>query len=244
MIRASLFWLLPFQIKHAMAELYLVRHGQASFGADDYDQLSDLGTQQSVWLGEYFAQRDITFDRVMTGTLRRHEQTAAGIYRGLDRPLEHCDVEPGLNEYDFQALFRGLDTGHREQRDLAALATRSKHDFYKALKEVLRLWTEGALDGRVPESWAAFQQRVHEAKSAIQLSKAQRVLVVSSGGVIAALTQQVLQAPAATAIALNMQIRNSSVSHYFFNRDALHLSSFNGIAHLDHADRRAFQTYG
>ena len=61
---------------------------------------------------------------------------------------------------------------------------------------------------------------------------------------IAALTQQILQAPDATAIALNMQIRNSSVSHYFFNRDTLQLSSFNGIGHLDTLERREFQTYG
>ena len=39
-----------------MAELYLVRHGQASFGAADYDRLSERGEQQSVWLGEYFAR--------------------------------------------------------------------------------------------------------------------------------------------------------------------------------------------
>ena len=98
--------------------------------------------------------------------------------------------------------------------------------------------------GRAPETWAAFQQRVADARAAIQQGSGQRVLVVSSGGVIAALTQQALQAPAATAIALNMQIRTSSVSHYCFNRDSLHLSSFNGIGHLDDPQRSAFQTYG
>jgi broad specificity phosphatase PhoE len=224
-----------------MAELYLVRHGQASFGADDYDQLSDAGYQQGVWLGEYFAQREITFDRLITGTLRRHEQTAAAILRGLGQPPAHCEIHPGLDEYDFQALFRGLGDEHRE---LADQSTRSQHEFYKALRQVLHLWAEGALGSRVPETWDAFQQRVASARTAIQQGTARRVLAVSSGGVIAALTQQVLQAPASAAIALNMQIRNSSVSHYFFNRDALHLSSFNGIAHLDHAERRAFQTYG
>lgn len=47
-----------------MAELYLVRHGQASFGTENYDRLSALGEQQGVWLGEYFARQDIVFDRV------------------------------------------------------------------------------------------------------------------------------------------------------------------------------------
>ncbi|WP_109482294.1 histidine phosphatase family protein [Paraburkholderia sp. C35] len=224
-----------------MAELYLVRHGQASLGADDYDQLSDTGEQQGIWLGEYFAQREITFDRVMTGTLRRHAQTADAIRRGHPALPAETEIHAGLDEYDFHALFRALDDRH------AALAERAAHsprDFFKALREVLQLWSEGALDGRAPETWQAFQQRVADARAAIQHGGGQRVLVVSSGGVIAALTQQVLQAPATTAIALNMQIRNSSVSHFFFNRDTLNLSSFNGIAHLDSVSRRAFQTYG
>lgn len=224
-----------------MAELFLVRHGQASFGADDYDRLSPVGEQQSVWLGEYFAQRDIAFDRVITGTLLRHAQTADAIFRGLGAPPVPRTIHPGLDEYDFHALFRALGEQHAS---LANLATQSRRDFFKALRQVLQLWTEGALDGRAPETWQAFQQRVAEARAAIQHSGAQRVLVVSSGGVIAALTQQILQAPDATAIALNMQIRNSSVSHYFFNRDTLQLSSFNGIGHLDTLERREFQTYG
>jgi broad specificity phosphatase PhoE len=224
-----------------MAELYLVRHGQASLGADDYDQLSDVGEQQGIWLGEYFAQRDIAFDRVMTGTLRRHAQTVDAIRRGLGVSRIDCEIHRGLDEYDFHALFRALGDEHSA---LAERATRSPRDFFKALREVLQLWTEGVLDGRAPETWREFQQRVADARAAIQQGSGQRVLVVSSGGVIAALTQQVLQAPAATAIALNMQIRNSSVSHYFFNRETLHLSSFNGIGHLDDPQRRAFQTYG
>jgi broad specificity phosphatase PhoE len=224
-----------------MAELYLVRHGQASLGADNYDRLSANGEQQGIWLGEYFAQREITFDRVMTGTLRRHAQTVDAIWRGLGRPPIECEIHAGLDEYDFHALFHALGDEHA---GLAQRATRSPRDFFKALRHVLHLWAEDALGGRAPETWHAFQQRVADARTAIQQGDGQRVLVVSSGGVIGAMTQQILEAPAAAAIALNMQIRNSSVSHYFFNRDTLHLSSFNGIGHLDDPQRRAFQTYG
>ena len=65
-----------------MGNLYLVRHGQASFGADDYDQLSDLGQRQSQRLGEYFAGKGLQFEAVLTGTLKRHAQTWAGIAKG------------------------------------------------------------------------------------------------------------------------------------------------------------------
>jgi len=224
-----------------MAELYLVRHGQASLGADDYDRLSSAGEQQGIWLGEYFAQRDIAFDRVMTGTLRRHAQTLGAIWRGLDAPPVECEVHPGLDEYDFHALFHALGDKHAE---LAERATRSPRDFFKALRQVLHLWTEGALDGRVPEAWSAFQQRVAAARDAIQQGGGHRVLVVTSGGVIAALTQQILQAPAATAIALNMQIRNSSVSQYVFNDSAMSLLTFNALPHLEQVERRELVTYG
>ncbi len=62
-----------------MSQLFLVRHGQASFGAANYDQLSALGYQQSAWLGEHFAELGIQFSRIVTGTLARQQQTAASI---------------------------------------------------------------------------------------------------------------------------------------------------------------------
>lgn len=70
------------------------------------------------------------------------------------------------------------------------------------------------------------------------------MLAVSSGGPIAVTVQQVLAAPPASAIALNLQIRNSSLSQFFFNADAFHLASFNGIPHLDDPERHAWRTYG
>ena len=71
-----------------MGTLYLVRHGQASFGEADYDRLSELGHKQSRRLGEYFAAKGITFDAVVTGTLRRHAETFNGIAQGMD--LKAC----------------------------------------------------------------------------------------------------------------------------------------------------------
>ena len=66
----------------AMGTLYLVRHGQASFGAADYDNLSELGHRQAVRLGEYWRERGMRFDAVITGTLKRHRQTWEGIAEG------------------------------------------------------------------------------------------------------------------------------------------------------------------
>ena len=218
----------------------MVRHGQASFGTGNYDQLSALGERQGVWLGEYFAERGIAFDRVVTGSMRRHRQTADAIFRGLGS-AESYDEDPGLSEYDFRALYGALGD---DKRELKALASGSMHDFYKGLKQVLRLWSEDAIDGPLPESWGQFQQRVSAAREDIQGRGGRRVLVVSSGGPMAAFAQQVMQAPASTAIELNMQIRNTAICQYFFNAESCHLASFNGIPHLDLPQRRDCVTYG
>ncbi|CAE6686438.1 histidine phosphatase family protein [Paraburkholderia domus] len=224
-----------------MAELYLVRHGQASFGAENYDELSPSGRTQSSWLGEYFAQARLRFDRVVIGTMQRHRQTADAILAAMGGPQAEITQDAGLNEYDFQALFAALGEAGMP---LGLSAASSKKDFYKGLRHVLQLWADDRLPGRVPETWQQFQARVQRARSEIQRAGGGRVLVVSSGGPIAVTAQQVLQTPDATAIALNMQIRNSSVCQYVFNEGAMSLVSFNSVPHLERAERHEFVTYG
>jgi broad specificity phosphatase PhoE len=224
-----------------MAELYLVRHGQASFGAENYDELSACGYSQSRWLGEYCAQAGLTFDRIVTGTMQRHAQTADALLTALGGPPAAIVQDADLNEYDFRQLFSALGESGVASGLLAE--TSMKH-FYKGLKQVLQLWSEDKLPGRVPETWGQFQARVERARLAILRMGGKRVLVVSSGGPIAVFAQQVLQAPAAAAIALNMQIRNSSVSQYVFNDSTMSLVTFNTVPHLEQAERREHVTYG
>jgi broad specificity phosphatase PhoE len=227
-----------------MAELYLVRHGQASFGAANYDELSASGYTQSQWLGDYFAQAGMKFDRVVIGTMRRHEQTVDAILAAMEDRRVDVVQDAGLNEYDFHALFGALGETGLSPGIAGDTSDGSKKHFYKGLKQVLQLWAEDRLPGRVPETWRQFQARVEAARHAIQRSGGKRVLVVSSGGPISVFAQQVLEAPSAAAIALNMQIRNSSVCQYVFNESAMSLVSFNSLPHLERVERREFITYG
>ena len=80
-----------------MGTLYLVRHGQASFGADDYDQLSELGQRQSRRLGAYFQERGLTFEAVITGSLKRQQQTWRGIAQGMGQPIHKAASGTGRN---------------------------------------------------------------------------------------------------------------------------------------------------
>ncbi|MDP1757609.1 MAG: histidine phosphatase family protein, partial [Pseudohongiella sp.] len=86
-----------------MSQLFLVRHGQASFGAANYDQLSALGYQQSAWLGEHFAELGVQFSRVVTGTLARQKQTAASILESSGQSVT-IETDSGFNEFDFHTL--------------------------------------------------------------------------------------------------------------------------------------------
>ena len=80
-----------------MAELYLIRHAQASFGTADYDRLSPLGCRQAEVLGEYFRDCAIHFDAVYSGELERQRKTAK-IVLGLQLDNVHCETDPRLNE--------------------------------------------------------------------------------------------------------------------------------------------------
>ena len=219
-----------------MAEVLLVRHAQASFGADNYDQLSALGVQQSRWLGQYCAARKLTFDRVVCGAQRRHRQTLAGILEGLNADIE-LQTLPGLDEFDFGALLKATlqKTGEAQPG--------KREDYYRLLKRALALWQQDALAGPLPESWDEFRQRTTAAMRDLQLSSARRTLVVSSGGPISVITAQVLDAPLHTMIELNLQIRNTALTQFFCNARAIRLLSFNAVPHLDHPERFDAITY-
>ncbi|MEO1001217.1 MAG: phosphoglycerate mutase family protein, partial [Pseudomonadota bacterium] len=85
-----------------MGEIVLVRHGQASAGAEDYDRLSALGHEQAAWLGHYFEAHGMGFDRVLRGSLRRHRETAEGIASAMGGFA--ADEDARLNELEYGDL--------------------------------------------------------------------------------------------------------------------------------------------
>ncbi|MCF6215748.1 MAG: histidine phosphatase family protein [Emcibacter sp.] len=217
-----------------MAEIYLVRHGQASFNSENYDRLSDLGHQQSAYLGVYFALRNITFDHIFTGTQLRHSQTAEDIFMAQPHKVSPVRQE-GLNEYDFKALYHAFMAQH--PHEAPASPEGDRRIFYQRLKKALKLWSENKLAGDLPESWDNFKSRVADAFNQIQENTRGKCLVVSSGGAISMALGQILDLKAQKIIDLNLQIKNSSFSHIYLGHDRMHLSSFNNIPHLDRQDR-------
>lgn len=207
-----------------MGELVLIRHGQASFGSDDYDRLSPLGFEQARWLGKYFAERGIAFQRVVSGSMRRHLETL----QGIDSSAEP-ELMPSLNEFDFFGLVRIY---LQQNPDYGPVDFGNVREFFLALRKALPLWSEGGIDNP-PESWDSFQDRVRDSLNALIRVDGERVLVVSSGGPISALLREVLQLSVRNMMDLNLQTANTSITRLQFKNGKARLQSFNGVPHLD-----------
>jgi len=221
-----------------MGTLYLVRHGQASFGAADYDQLSELGRQQSERLGRYWRERGLTFDAVLTGTLRRHAQTWEGIAQGAGYASE-VQALAGLNEYDSEAVIAAIHPQPLPKPDTPELY---RHHF-RLLRDGLRQWMNGVVSPRGMPSYNDFLAGVTGALDHVRKNHEGNVLIVSSGGPIATAVGHVLGTTPETTIELNLRIRNSAVSEFTYNPKRHSLLSFNTLPHLDPPELAHWITY-
>jgi broad specificity phosphatase PhoE len=230
-----------------MGSIYVVRHGQAAFGTDDYDRLTDTGFAQAHQLGAYFERRNLRFAAVYTGTLRRHMQTAEAIFAGNKQGSEVPGPESvaGLNEYNVEAVlvaFAGATppfAASAGNRDPAFM-----RDHFRSLKAGLLAWSEGRIAPAGMPSWMRFQaDAVTALVSARQRFPDGNVLVVSSGGPISAIVAAALGAPPATAIELNMRLRNCSLTEFASSSRRHSLVSFNALPHLEPHFDPALVTY-
>lgn len=214
-----------------------MRHGQASFGAADYDQLSPLGQQQCQRLGAFWRARGQQFDAVFSGTLRRHAQSLAALAEGWGGALPAVNIRPGLDEYDSAALIRAI---HPEPLAAPRDAEGVKQ-YFRLLRQGLLAWMRGDSAPQGMRSHAEFSAGVLATLDEVRALGGGEVLILSSGGPISCALAQVLQAPAESAIELNLRLRNSALSELVFNAQRLSLHSFNGLPHLQ--DEPALQSY-
>ncbi|HQS33130.1 histidine phosphatase family protein [Polaromonas sp.] len=221
-----------------MGTLYLVRHGQASFGADDYDVLSPLGQQQSLRLGEYFRFKGLTFDAALTGTLKRQLQTYAGICKGMGvEPA--ASPWPGLNEYDSHAVIEAI---HPQPLDKPT-SPEMYREHFRLLKQGLAQWMAGVVSPRGMPSYTDFVAGVTSALDHVRKTCEGNVLLVSSGGPIATAMGHVLATSPETTIELNLRIRNCSVTEFAFTPKRHMLVTYNTLPHLDAPEHADWVTY-
>ena len=231
-----------------MASLYLVRHGQASFGAADYDQLSPLGQRQCQRLGAYWLAKGRRFDAVITGTLLRQVQSYDAIAAGLGAAQAPLTLPPplqlpGLNEYDSAAVIAAVHPQPLAKPDTPELY---RHHF-RLLRQGLTAWMAGTAQPMGMPGYPAFVAGVAAAlDQARQLSAGAGggdVLMVSSGGPIATAVGLVLGTAPGVTIEMNMRIRNSAVTEFVITPKRHLLLSFNNLPHLDADEYADWVTY-
>ncbi len=221
-----------------MGTLYLVRHGQASFGAENYDQLSPLGHQQSLRLGEHWRAQGLQFDAVLTGTLQRQKQTWAGIAKGADYTHEALSWS-GLNEYNSEAVIAAIHPQPLAKPDTPELY---RHHF-RLLRDGLLQWMKGHTQPQGMPPYAEFLAGVTGALDHVRANHEGAVLLVSSGGPISMAVGHVLGLSYEATIELNLRIRNSAVTEFTFNPKRHTLLSYNTLPHLGQPEHAAWVTY-
>lgn len=201
-----------------MTTIYLVRHGQASFGAESYDKLSPNGELQAKLLGQYFDKILKEEPYVVAGSMQRHQQTAK-------LALAECFPESELltnaawNEFNHQQVFEQYDERFKEPHLLKQEV--SKYESPRAyLAEIfegaMQRWTGGEFHHEYEESWPQFKARVENALTDLCENLAQTkpryAVVFTSGGVISVLAGKLLELSVNRTFALNWAITNTSLT--------------------------------
>jgi broad specificity phosphatase PhoE len=221
-----------------MATLYLVRHGQASFGSDDYDRLSPLGERQASLIGRYFAACGIQPDRVFSGSLRRQRDTAALALAALPQaPAVEVDVRFNEIAVDDQIAQLGPAVLARYP-ELAAFAERahsSSKDYQKLLRVVFAHWVALAEPPPGLESYACYADKVQAAlRDAMAAGGSGRsVCIFTSGGTIATAVAQVLGLAGEHTYTFYEPMMNASITRLLYRPGQVSLSSYNDTSFLD-----------
>jgi len=225
-----------------MGAIYLIRHGQASFAAADYDDLSPVGREQGRVLGSALLQRHVSPDLVICGGMRRHAQTAAECL-GAQQREPAWEVDAGWDEYDHNEVLAGLDPRYREQTAIAADMlghADPRRAFQQIFERAMARWTDQAFHHEYGESWPQFCQRVEDAlaRLTLRLGKSQSALVFTSGGAISVVCRKLLALGDTRTLLLSASLANASVTKLIVGGRGITLSTMNEHAHFESADKR------
>lgn len=220
--------------------LLAIRHGQASFHAEDYDQLSELGFNQCRAAGDWLGRHGERFARVVRGGLRRHGQSLDALRDAFGQhgaALPDAEVDADFDEFDHRAVVAAYL--RRQAPDRPAVGTPT--DMARMLRAALQSWARGELDAEA-EPWSQFRTRTRRAGARLLERVAHGpTLLISSAGVLAQLAAEAMQAPDLRAVELNMQIRNAAMVELEAGDDGWRLASWNALPHLAH--QRSWWTY-
>ena len=235
-----------------MSEIYLFRHGQASFGEDNYDKLSPNGVEQSKILARHLAQTGKSFDAIYYGEMERQQKTAQEF-------IDHCrggriatpppTILDAFNEYDSVAVWQALvpelaQADSSIATDMAEIAGQKKA-FQRVFSKVMDRWISGSYQAAGIPSWSGFKQRVRQGLQDLIARHGARkqIAVFTSGGPISVIVQAALDLTDPKTLEVSWQLMNASVTRIKYNRRGIMLTVFNDVTHLELAGDARLLTY-
>ena len=229
-----------------MSSIFFVRHGQASFLADDYDNLSPLGRRQSQALGDFFVRQNQAFDEVYCGPRRRQIDTADEVGKCLQASSlgwPKPQVVEAFDEHQVDQLVVNhaaeLGGANSKINDLNnafrnAKTDRDKHRSFQLLFEAIAdVWVRDGIS--TVETWNAFRQRVNDALTSIvtKPGRGRCIAVFTSVGPITVAVQRSIESTDQVALQTGWRISNAAVTKFVFSERRFTLDSFNCIGHLE-----------
>jgi broad specificity phosphatase PhoE len=213
-----------------MGEIYLIRHGQASWGSDDYDNLSETGIVQSATLGRALKPHVRRVDRVICGTMKRHLQTAEGVMQAMGLPA-NPSFDAGWNEYDHEDIIHAYEPRYRDRMVMITEITSSENpwkEFNRMFFRAVSRWMGGEHDADYSETWRQFCARVEDGLSRIDKTDPESVTIVfTSGGPISIVARKLLELSDESAMKMNWNLVNTGITRLFTRGASVYLSSLN-----------------
>ncbi|MEX0977671.1 MAG: histidine phosphatase family protein [Pirellulales bacterium] len=231
-----------------MSTLALVRHAQASFFSDNYDQLSPLGEEQARLLGQYWVRRGVRFDDVYTGPRVRQIETAAlagEAFAKAGLPWPEPVFVDELDEHQVDRLMKLKMNEIVEQYphigklqadyQKAETPAEKNRGFQLVFEEAVKLWVAGKVSAAGIESWPAFADRVMAGFKRILGGggRGRTVAAFSSVGAITVCLRTALGCSDLTALDLGWRVRNCTITDFVFSDKRVTLDGFNAYPHLD-----------
>ena len=230
----------------------MVRHGQASFGKDDYDQLSDKGRKQCRILAEHFVRTGLSFDAIYAGNMTRQKDTAhevISIYRAQGYASPELCVFSEFNEYSSREIIMAHihDIACKDsslKADMDKFYT-DKKSFQRVFEKIMMLWISGEADKPGIIRWQDFRGRVQTGfrKVMAENGRKKNILICTSGGPISAAVQMALGLSDEKTLQTAWHIINTSVTTFVYDNNRVALTAFNNATHLELLKNSGWVTY-
>lgn len=235
-----------------MAEIFLIRHGQASFGKADYDELSGKGYLQAKQLGDSWLNRSEPC-LWLSGSLKRHQQTAHSFFDGAGISGTAFDIDDGFNEFDHLQVLHRLKPEWEDRAAMAKSLAAHPHPasaFQHYFEEAVARWVSGQFDDEYTETWAQFrgrtlatlQRTIERLQVEAGSQQTKRAVIFTSGGPIGAIVGEILNLTIKDTFAINNVLANTGVTKLLSSKQRLSLSYLNNYSHLQNG-KESLVTY-